>query len=240
MVSTSHATTWVVIPTYNERGNVESVIDKIFSQKIPGLNLLIVDDNSPDGTSEAVQQLRKSYPLLQLLIRDRKEGLGKAYVHGFQYALDRGATKIVQMDADLSHNPLDVPRLLAQLSTHDVVVGSRYSNGISVINWPLKRLLISITGNVYAGFVTGLPFKDATGGFRAWRAEALRRIDLSSVTTDGYGFQITTLFRAWKSGLSISEVPIIFTERRNGQSKMSKQIVREAIWLVWRLRIYGK
>lgn len=230
---------WVVIPTYNERQNITEIIDQLFALSVPDLHVLIVDDNSPDKTAALVQSLRSLYPQLSLIVREKKDGLGRAYIHGFQYAIDHDADAIVQMDADFSHDPQDVPTILKQLNEYDVVLGSRYSHGISVINWPLRRLLISIAGNMYARFITGMPFKDATGGFKAWRADVLRNLSLSEVRADGYGFQIVLTYRAWKKKFRIVEVPIIFTERREGQSKMNRAIVIEALWLVWKLRIFG-
>ncbi len=235
----STATPYVVIPTYNERTNIERLIAELFALNVPNLSVLVVDDNSPDGTGEAIKKLQESYPQLQLLMRQQKSGLGPAYIHGFQEALAHGATAIVQMDADFSHDPADVPRLLQHLAQYDLVLGSRYSQGISVINWPLRRLLISIGGNIYTSIITGMPFKDATGGFKAWRAATLQAVDLPHIVADGYGFQIVMTYRAWKKGLKIGEVPIVFTERRDGQSKMSKAIIREALLLVWKLRFFG-
>lgn len=231
---------WVVIPTYNEKDNIERMIKALYATQIPNLTVLIMDDNSPDGTAGIVRDLQKDYSSLQLVVREKKAGLGRAYVHGFQYALEHGATAIVQMDADFSHDPNDVPKLVAKLDDNDLVIGSRYKGGISVVNWPLKRLILSMAGNMYASIVTGLPFKDATGGFKAWRATTLKAIDIATVAADGYGFQVITTFRTWKKKLRIVEVPIIFTERREGQSKMSKNIIWEAIWLMWRLRFSGK
>ncbi|OGY37028.1 MAG: dolichyl-phosphate beta-D-mannosyltransferase [Candidatus Andersenbacteria bacterium RIFCSPHIGHO2_12_FULL_45_11b] len=230
---------WVVIPTYNEKGNIGQMVRELFIQPIDNMPVLIVDDNSPDGTQEIVRGLQKTYPNLNLVVRTKKSGLGSAYIHGFTYALEHGADAIVQMDADFSHDPKDVVRLLHGLQNADLVIGSRYSHGISVINWPLRRLLISVFGNAYAGVITGMPYKDVTGGFKAWRAETLRSIDLASVRADGYGFQIEMNYRAWKSKKHIIEIPIIFTERREGQSKMSKAIIREALFLVWKLRLFG-
>lgn len=230
---------WVVIPTYNEKANIEKMISSLYSLGIENLAVLIVDDNSPDGTADIVRRLQQKHPRLHLEVRAKKLGLGQAYIHGFRYALDHGATGVVQMDADFSHDPQDVPRLLEQLNKHDVVIGSRYSHGISVINWPLSRLLLSTAANYYARLVTGLPYKDITAGFRAWRASALTAIKPASVKADGYGFQIVMAHRAWRLNLSFVEVPIIFTERREGQSKMSKSIMWEAFWLVWKLRLFG-
>lgn len=230
---------WVVIPTYNEKGNIDQMIHDLFAQNIPNLSVLIVDDNSPDGTQNIVRALQETYPLLHLIVREKKQGLGAAYVHAFTYALEHGADAIVQMDADFSHDPKDVSRLLHGLQEADLVIGSRYSHGISVINWPLPRLLISVFGNVYASAITGMPYKDVTGGFKAWRAETLRALNLSTVRADGYGFQVEMNHRTWKMKKKIKEVPIIFTERREGQSKMSKAIIREAFLLVWKLRLFG-
>ena len=230
---------WIVVPTYNEQANVERLIASLFALKIPGSQVLIVDDNSPDGTAELVKKMQPQYPGLDLLIRQEKKGLGPAYVHGFQYALDHGADAVVQMDADFSHDPNDVPRLLTQLDRADLVLGSRYSHGISVINWPLRRLLVSLGGNIYTSLITGMPFKDATGGFKAWRASTLDALGLETIEADGYGFQIAMTHRAWKKGFKIVELPIVFTERRDGQSKMSKTIIKEALLLVWKLRLFG-
>lgn len=227
----------IVIPTYNEKGNIEHMVRALFALSVENLSVLIVDDNSPDGTADIVRTLQQEFSRLQLLVRANKQGLGPAYIAGFTHALEHGADAIVQMDADFSHDPADVPRLLHGLKEADLVIGSRYSHGISVINWPLRRLLVSVFGNVYASLITGMPYKDVTGGFKAWRAETLRMIDLPTVHADGYGFQIVMNHRVWKSNKIIKEIPIIFTERREGQSKMSKAIVREALFLVWKLRL---
>lgn len=230
---------WIVIPTYNEKANIGAIIAKIMALSIPNISLLVVDDNSPDNTGKLVAGLKERYQNLHLLTRKQKTGLGGAYVAGFGYALEHGADAVVQMDADFSHDPADVPRLLSALQNHDLVIGSRYCQGISVINWPLKRLLISIGGNMYARFVTGLPIHDLTGGFKAWRAQTLRDLDLSKVSADGYGFQIVMNYRTYRLRKKIQEIPIIFTERRNGQSKMSGTIIWEALGLVWKLRFFG-
>lgn len=230
---------WVVIPTYNEKDNIGRMLNELLDIGVPNLQILIVDDSSPDGTADTVKHAQAAHNNIHLLTRPGKSGLGRAYIAGFTYALKHGADAIVQMDSDFSHDPKDVPRLLAALSENDMVIGSRYSHGISVINWPLKRLLISIGGNVYASLITGLPYKDATGGFKAWRAQTLRDIDLDTVKADGYGFQVVMNHRAWKRRKKVSEIPIVFTERRDGQSKMSKSIIWEALWLVWKLRLFG-
>lgn len=231
--------TFVVVPTYNEKANIVRLIPQLFALKLPHLFVLVVDDSSPDGTAAAVQKITGSFPQLELLVRTSKQGLGPAYIEGFRYALDRGAEVIIQMDADLSHDPRDIPRLLSHLQKYDLVLGSRYRHGISVINWPLRRLLISIAGNIYTALITGMPFKDATGGFKAWRAETLLSLSLPDIQADGYGFQIVMTYRTWKKGFKILEIPIVFTERRDGQSKMSRAIILEALLLVWKLRIFG-
>ncbi len=216
------------------------MVPALFGLGVKGLSVLIVDDSSPDGTGAAVKEMQAKFNNLHLQSRPGKSGLGRAYLHGFKFALAQGADAIVQMDADFSHDPADVPRLLAKLEECDLVIGSRYSHGISVINWPLRRLLISIAGNVYASFVTGLPIKDSTGGFKAWRRQTLEAINLDTVSADGYGFQVVMNFHAWKLKKQICEIPIIFTERREGQSKMNNAIIREALVLVWKLRLFGK
>lgn len=230
---------WVVIPTYNEKLNIKTMLDRLVALPISNLSVLVVDDSSPDGTADIVKERQSQHKNIHVLVRKEKNGLGRAYVEGFTYALEHGADAIVQMDADFSHDPSDIPRLLEELHQNDLVIGSRYSQGISVINWPLKRLLISIGGNIYASFITGLPIKDATGGFKAWRAQTLKDIDLTQVNAGGYGFQVVMNYKTWKQGKKIKEIPIIFTERRDGQSKMNKQIIREALWLVWKLRLFG-
>lgn len=230
---------WVVIPTYNERMNVARMIETLLSLGLDNLSVLIVDDNSPDGTYRIVEDYMERNSNVHLLKREKKDGLGGAYIAGFKHAIAEGATEIVQMDADFSHDPKDVPMLIGELRENDLVVGSRYCNGISVINWPMRRLLLSTFANMYAAFVTGLPVKDITGGFRAWRPAVLEKIKLDEIKVDGYGFQVVMVYRAWKNKARIKEVPIIFTERREGQSKMSKAIVFEAVWLVWKLRFFG-
>lgn len=230
---------WVVLPTYNERDNIENLIRALLKLPVPTLQVLVVDDNSPDGTASIVRSLQPQFPRLHLHVRTGKQGLGNAYLFSFAHALTHGADAVVQMDADFSHDPAAVPKLLRALSKYDLVIGSRYAHGVSVINWPLRRLIISLAGNGYARLVTGLPFKDVTGGFKAWRASALRDMPLEKVRADGYGFQIVMNYLAWRRGKKITEVPIIFTERREGQSKMSRGIVWEALWIVWRIRLRG-
>ena len=229
--------TLVISPTYNERKNIKLFIDLVLNDN-PDFSLLIVDDNSPDGTSDKVRELQSKFENLHLEVREKKLGLGTAYVFGFKWALDRKYDRIVQMDADLSHNPKDLPMMVKNLDDNDLVIGSRYIKGISVVNWPLRRLILSYGANTYSRMITGMPIMDGTGGFKAWKSEVLDDIDLDSVRSQGYSFQIEMNFRAWIKGYKLKELPIIFSDRTIGQSKMSKKIVYEAIFMVWRLRIW--
>ena len=229
--------TLVISPTYNERKNIKLLVDMVLGN-YPDFDLLIIDDSSPDGTSEKVKDLQSKYENLYLEIRAKKSGLGSAYIYGFKWALDHKYDRIVQMDADLSHNPKDLPMLVKNLDEYDLVIGSRYIKGISVVNWPLRRLMLSYGANTYSRIITGMPIMDGTGGFKAWKSEVLSDIDLDSVRSQGYSFQIEMNFRAWIKDYKIKEVPIIFSDRTIGQSKMSKKIVYEAIFMVWRLRIW--
>ena len=229
--------TLVISPTYNERKNIQSLVEQVLGPN-PDYHLLVVDDNSPDKTAEKVKELQQLYPNLHLEERPGKAGLGTAYLFGFQWALDRHFEAIVQMDADLSHDPKDVPRLVAELEKHDLVIGSRYVDGVSVVNWPIRRLILSYGANLYSRIITGMPINDATGGFKAWRGSLLDIIRLEKVRSQGYSFQIEMNFRAWRLEASIKEETIIFTDRTIGESKMSKSIMYEAIWMVWRLRIW--
>ncbi|GAB1370409.1 polyprenol monophosphomannose synthase [Candidatus Kapaibacterium sp.] len=227
----------VVIPTYNEIENIEQIINEVLS-KIDGLNILIVDDNSPDGTAAAVKKMMAIDSRIHLIERPGKMGLGTAYCDGFRYALDKGFEAIFEMDADFSHDPNELPNLLKELETNDLVIGSRYIKGVNVINWPLSRLILSYGANMYTRVITGMPLMDATGGFKCFRASKLSEIDLRSVKTNGYGFQIEMNFRMWVNGARIKEIPIIFVDRRSGVSKMNKSIIYEAIFLVWKLKIF--
>ena len=229
--------TLVISPTYNERKNIQSLVEQVLGPNLD-YHLLVVDDNSPDKTAEKVKELQQLYPNLHLEERPGKAGLGTAYLFGFQWALDRHFEAIVQMDADLSHDPKDVPRLVAELENHDLVIGSRYVEGVSVVNWPIRRLILSYGANLYSRIITGMPINDATGGFKAWRGSLLDTIRLEKVRSQGYSFQIEMNFRAWRLEASIKEATIIFTDRTIGESKMSKSIMYEAIWMVWRLRIW--
>ena len=229
--------TLVISPTFNERKNIKTFIDAVLYNN-PSFHLLIVDDNSPDGTSDKIRELQSDYENLHLEVREKKLGLGTAYIFGFKWALNREYDRIVQMDADLSHNPKDLAMMVKNLDDNDLVIGSRYINGISVVNWPLRRLMLSYGANTYSRMITGMPIMDGTGGFKAWRSKVLDDIDLDSVRSQGYSFQIEMNFRAWIKGYNLKELPIIFSDRTIGQSKMSKKIVYEAIFMVWRLRIW--
>ena len=229
--------TLVISPTYNERKNIKLLVNMVLGNS-PEFDLLIVDDNSPDGTSEKVKELQSQFKNLHLETREKKSGLGTAYIYGFKWALKNNYDRIVQMDADLSHNPKDLPMMVKRLEKYDLVIGSRYIKGISVVNWPLRRLMLSYGANTYSRLITGMPIMDGTGGFKAWKSEVLSDIDLDSVRSQGYSFQIEMNFRAWIKGYKIKEMPIIFSDRTIGQSKMSKKIVYEAIFMVWRLRIW--
>lgn len=228
--------TLIISPTYNERKNIKQLVDMVIGEN-PELHLLIVDDNSPDGTGEKVKKLQAEYKNLFLETRPKKSGLGTAYIFGFKWALEKKYDNIIQMDADLSHNPKDLPRMVNNLQKYDLVIGSRYINGISVVNWPLRRLMLSYGANAYSRVITGMPIMDGTGGFKAWKSSVLSSIDLDSVKSQGYSFQIEMNFRAWTLNAKIKECPIIFFDRTIGESKMSKSIMFEAIWVVWRLRI---
>ena len=229
--------TLIISPTYNERKNIQQLVDLVIGEN-PELHLLIVDDNSPDGTGDKVKKLQTKYKNLYLETRPKKSGLGTAYIFGFKWALEKKYENIIQMDADLSHNPKDLPRMIDKLQKYDLVIGSRYINGISVVNWPLRRLMLSYGANAYSRVITGMPIMDGTGGFKAWKSSVLSSIDLDSVKSQGYSFQIEMNFRAWVKKFNIKEIPIIFSDRTIGQSKMSKSIVNEAIFMVWRLRIW--
>jgi dolichol-phosphate mannosyltransferase len=226
----------VVIPTYNERTNLPLLIPAVLGQD-PRIEVLIVDDSSPDGTGELADELAVADPRVHALHRAAKEGLGKAYIAGFKWALERGYDFVFEMDADFSHDPKFIPEFLRAAEDADLVIGSRYKAGVNVINWPMSRLLLSIGANQYARWVTGLPLADSTGGFKCFRRRVLEAISLDRVRSNGYAFQIEMSFLAWKKGFRIKEIPIVFTDRVEGQSKMNKRIVREAIWMVWWLRL---
>jgi len=226
----------VIVPTYNERENLPRKLPLILDQDAR-IDVLVVDDASPDGTGELADELAEGDPRIHVLHRQAKDGLGRAYLAGFAWGLERGYDLLFEMDADISHPPEALPRLIQAAESHDVVIGSRYVGGrVNVLNWPLSRLLISVFGSWYARTITGMPVRDATGGFNGWHAGVLRAVGLEQVRSNGYSFQIELKFRAWAKGFSLKEVPILFTERDEGESKMSKRIVREAVWRVWWLK----
>ena len=226
----------VIIPTYNEHDNVSRIIPLVLEQD-PRIDVLIVDDGSPDRTGDVVAALAAENPRINLLERASKMGLGTAYLAGFRWAIERHYDVAFEMDADFSHDPRHIPQFLTAIEDADIVLGSRYQDGrVTVVNWPIGRLVMSYLANIYARAVTRLPVFDATGGFKAFRRKVLEAIDLNAVHSNGYAFQIEMSYRAWKRGFRIREIPIVFHDRTLGQSKMSKQIVREAIWMVWRLR----
>ena len=230
--------TLIIVPTYNERENLLPLTERLMALPTP-VDLLIVDDNSPDGTGKLADELAAKNPAVHVLHRPDKQGLGRAYRSGFAWALERSYEFIFEMDGDFSHNPDDIPMFLNAAQHADLVLGSRYSQGIRVINWPLRRLLLSVSAARYVRIVTGMPVTDPTGGFKCFRRRALQAIDLETVRSNGYSFQIELTHRIWMRGLRIVEVPIIFTDRFQGTSKMSPAIVREAFWMVWRLWLHS-
>lgn len=229
---------WIVIPTYNEKKNLRELVDEILNLDIEK-NILIVDDNSPDGTGELADELSNQYENVFVLHRKEKSGLGTAYIEGFKYALSEKADYIFEMDADFSHDPQIIPVFLEKIKEYDIVIGSRYLNGISVVNWPLSRLVLSLLASTYVRLVLGLPLKDCTSGFKCFRRRVLENINLDSVSSNGYAFQIEMNYRAYKKGFKLGEVSIIFIDRHSGSSKMSKKIIFEAILIVWKL-LFGK
>jgi dolichol-phosphate mannosyltransferase len=232
----------VVIPTFNEADNIQKIIGDVLSVESL-LDVLVVDDASPDGTGSIVKQMMTANDRIRLIEREGKKGLGTAYVAGFKYALANGYSYVFEMDADFSHNPQEIPNFLKKIIDNDLVIGSRYLTGVTVVNWPLRRLILSYGANLYTRIITGMPIKDATGGFKCFRRLVLESIDLESIHSNGYAFQIEMNFKAWKKGFRMTEIPIIFEDRRVGFSKMSKKIVFEAIIMVWKLKwhsLFGK
>lgn len=225
----------VIVPTYNEAENIRELVPRILEQD-PGVEILVVDDNSTDGTGALVDELMGTEPRLHVLHRPKKLGLGTAYVAGFRYALEHNYDLVFEMDADFSHDPDSIPAFLEAVKEADLVLGSRYLNGVTVVNWPLSRLILSYGANLYTRIITGMPIKDATGGFKCFRRTTLEQINLDRVRSDGYGFQIEMNFKAWRKGLRIKEIPILFVDRRVGISKMNRKIIWEAMWLVWKMR----
>ena len=225
----------IIIPTYNEKDNIGLLVPSI-ETTVPGVHILVVDDGSPDGTSAFVKEMGKQRKNLFVLDRPRKEGLGKAYIGGFHWALSRGYEYIFEMDADFSHDPKYLPDFLAAIEHNDLVIGSRYKCGVNVINWPMKRLLLSYCASIVARIITGLPLRDCTAGFKCFRRAVLEKISLDTIDSSGYAFQIEMNFFTWKNKFRIAEIPIVFTDRQRGTSKMSTKIIREALVLLWKLR----
>ncbi len=224
----------VIVPTYNEKANVRPLVEAVRRYFAEG-DLLFVDDRSPDGTGEEIDRLCAEYDHVHVLHRQNKQGLGRAYLAGFAWALEREYRFVFEMDADFSHNPADLPRLREAAEQADLAVGSRYIGGIRVTNWPLRRLVLSRAAGTYVQWITGLPFTDPTSGFKCYRRELLQHLDFDSIHSNGYSFQIETVYEAWRRGFKVVEIPITFDERQSGQSKMSAHIVREALWIVWKL-----
>lgn len=225
----------IIIPTYDERENIVLIIPEI-RKWLPYAHILVVDDSSPDGTSECVKELSKDIENVFVLDRKKKEGLGRAYISGFKWALERNYELIFEMDADFSHDPKYLPDFIKTAENADLVIGSRYISGVNVVNWPMSRLLISYFGNIGARLVAGIPVKDCTSGFKCFRSKVLKSINLKKVGSSGYSFQVEMNFHVWKQGFRIVEIPIVFTDRKLGISKMSTKIVREALLLLWKLR----
>ena len=228
--------TLIIVPTYNERENLPRMAQRILSLPVK-VDLLVVDDNSPDGTGKIADELAAKHPEIHVLHRPEKNGLGRAYISGFKWALERGYEFVFEMDCDFSHDPDEIPNFLAAAKNQnaDLVLGSRYSGGVRVVNWPLKRLMLSRSAGVYVRVITGMPFTDPTGGYKCFRRRALQSLDLNKVHSNGYSFQIELTHKLWREGMNVIEVPIVFTERVHGQSKITGAIIREAFPMVWRL-----
>ena len=224
----------VVVPTYNERDNLPPLVERLLALPSP-VDVLVVDDNSPDGTGELADELARKHPQVQVLHRREKDGLGRAYCAGFEWALARHYAYVIQMDGDFSHDPAAIPEFVRCAQHADLVIGSRYSNGIRVINWPLKRLILSLGAAQYVRWITGMPITDPTGGYKCFRRSALAAVDWKTIHSNGYSFQVEVTHKIWRQGLKVAEIPIIFTDRFQGTSKMSGKIVWEAVWMVWRL-----
>ncbi len=232
----------VIIPTYNELDNLPRLIPIVLGQN-ENIHVLIVDDNSPDGTAKFVESVSSENPRVHIIKRERKMGLGTAYIAGFKYALENNYDFIFEMDADFSHDPNEIKNFLVAIKDYDLVLGSRYVHGVRVLNWPMRRLLLSFFASVYTRLITGMPIRDATGGFKCFRRKVLESINLDKVKSNGYSFQIEMTFKAYAKGFKIKEIPIVFVDRVKGKSKMSKKIVFEAVTMVWKLRfqnIFGR
>ena len=222
----------IIVPTYNERENLPRMAEKLLSLPV-AVDVLVVDDNSPDGTGKIADALVAHYPQIHVLHRSEKNGLGRAYIAGFQWALERGYDFIFEMDCDFSHDPDEIPNFLKAAQNAELVIGSRYTGGVRVLNWPLKRLLLSRCAGIYVWLITGMPVTDPTGGFKCFRRRALQAINLDAVRSNGYSFQIEMTHRLWREGHQVAEVPITFTERVEGSSKLSRGVITEAFWMVW-------
>ena len=226
----------IIVPTYNELENIQRLLPELMALG-PGIRVLVVDDNSPDGTGKLADELAAENERISVLHRPEKLGLGSAYVAGFKYAIQQDVDCVFEMDADFSHDPAMIPRFIEEIASCDVVIGSRYISGINVVNWPMSRLLLSYFANIYTRVVTGMTIRDTTSGFKCFRREVLEHIDLASVRSDGYAFQIEMNFRCWRKGYRMREIPIIFVDRRSGTSKLSQGVINEAVWIVWWLRL---
>ena len=228
--------TLVVIPTFNEAENIGRLIPQILEQDVNDLDIMVVDDASPDGTARIVEDLAKNDKRIGIIKRSGKLGLGTAYVAGFKHALENNYDYIIEMDADFSHDPKEIMNLLEKGKEYDVVIGSRYLTGVNVVNWPLRRLVLSMGASMYTRMITGMKIRDCTSGYKCFKREVMEAIDLDSITSDGYSFQIELNFKALHKGFKLLEIPIVFVDRVSGSSKMSKRIIREAMWVVWKLR----
>jgi dolichol-phosphate mannosyltransferase len=231
--------TLVVVPTYNERENLPLLAQRLLALPVP-VDMLVVDDNSPDGTGKLADELAAKYPAIHVLHRTVKNGLGRAYIAAFKWALEHGYDYVFELDGDFSHNPDDIPMFLEAAKDADLVLGSRYMNGIRIINWPLRRLMLSKAAANYVRIITGMPITDPTGGYKCFSRRALQAINLEEINSNGYSFQIEMTHRLWRQGLKVVEVPIVFTERVQGHSKMSGHIIQEALIMVWRLWFQNK
>ena len=226
----------IIVPTYNELENIQRLLPELMALG-PGIRVLVVDDNSPDGTGKLADEFAVKNGRISVLHRPEKLGLGSAYVAGFKYAIQQDVDCVFEMDADFSHDPAMIPRFIEEIASCDVVIGSRYISGINVVNWPMSRLLLSYFANIYTRVVTGMTIRDTTSGYKCFRREVLEHIDLDRVRSDGYAFQIEMNFRCWRKGYRMREIPIIFVDRRSGTSKLSQGVINEAVWIVWWLRL---
>ncbi len=226
----------IIIPTYNEAENISKLIPDIIKYAKNGIDILVVDDNSPDGTADVIRNFQKENQNIFILHRLKKAGLGTAYVAGFEFALKNGYDYIFEMDADYSHDPREIKNFLKRIEKCDLVIGSRYYQGVRVLNWPLRRLILSVFANLYTKIITGMPIYDATGGYKCFKRKVLESIDLSKIKSNGYAFQIEMNFKAYKKNFEMCEMPITFIDRVKGHSKMNRKIVWEAVWMVWKLR----